>query len=438
MNSLLRNLHSFLLALILLPALALAAGSPKAPVTPIDGIVAVVNSDVITQHELDERYDRAVAQLKQRGIEVPPRDVLKRQLLDRMINDKIQLQYAQQSGIRVDAPTLDRAIEKIAEQNNMTMEQFRATLAKQGVPFEKFSADIRNEIIMTRLRERDVNNKVSVSESEVDNFLATRAKLGMDEEYHLAHIGINIPDNATPQQIAAAGQKAQSAKQELDQGADFRQVSAAYSDSPNALEGGDLGWRSAAQIPPQYLELISHMKPGDTSDVLRDNTAFHILRLIDKRDASQSSIIQQTHARHILIKTNAIVTDEDAKKHLEQIRQDILSGKAKFADMAKKYSDDGSASKGGDLGWLSPGDTVPEFEKAMDALKVGEISEPIKSPFGYHLIQVIERRQKDVTQEKRRIMARDAIFQRKLEQATEDWMRELRDRAYVEIRTPGK
>ncbi len=432
MKSLRHKLCSILLAFGFLPLGALAAGS-SVPVTPIDDIVAIVNNDVITQHELDERYARAVEQLQQRKIQLPPHDVLVHQLLDRMINDKVQLQDAEQTGIRVDAPTLDRAIAKIAEQNNMSLDQFRAMLTQQGIPFDKFSTDIRNEIILSRLRQRDVDSKISVSESEVDNYLATRAKLGADEEYHLAHIGISIPDNATPQQIAAANEKAQMALQKLQQGADFAQVSAAYSDSQNALEGGDLGWRSPAQIPPDYLDIISHLQPGETSGLLRDNNAIHIIRLLEKRDDSKPAIIQQTHARHILIKTNAIVSDDDAKKRLDQIRQDILSGKAKFSDMAKKYSDDGSASKGGDLGWLSPGDTVPEFEHAMDALKPGDISEPVKSPFGYHLIQVLERRSKDVTLEKRRLMARQAIHDRKLERATEDWVRELRDRAYVKI-----
>ncbi len=416
------------------PPLPPAPATAAAPLTPVDDIVAVVNNDVITRHELDERYDRAVHQLEARKIALPPRAILEKQLLDRMVSDRIQLQFAAQTGIRVDAPTLDRAIDRIAEQNKMNLGQFRDALARDGVDFNKFRDDIRNEIILTKLHQREVDSKVTVSEAEVDAYLASQAAQGANNEYHLAVISVEIPDNADSAQISAAQHKADEALAKLRAGADFSQISTMYSNAPNALEGGDLGWRPAAQIPPDFLSILQALKPGEVSNVLRSNTGFHIFKLVDKRSTDQPTIIDETHARHILIKTNELVSDADAKKRLEQIRTKILDGSASFEDMAKKYSDDSSASKGGDLGWLSPGETVPEFEQAMNALKPGEISEPIKSPFGYHLIQVLERRQKDVTDQKRRLVARQAIQQRKSEEAQTEWLRELRDRAYVEYR----
>ncbi len=400
----------------------------------LDHIIAVVNDDVITRHDLDERYNRAVQQLESRKIPLPPRAVLEKQILERMINDRIQLQFADQTGIRVDDPTLDRAIDRIAAQNQLTPAQFREAVAKEGIPYDKFRSDIRDQIILTHLREREVDNKINVTEAEVDAYLNALAKQGSDDEYNTAHILISIPENATTEQIQFAHAKAEEALNKIRAGADFAQISASYSNAPNALEGGEMGWRRAAQIPALFSRVLIAMKPGETSDLLRSNSGFHIIKLIDKRSADKTTIINQTHARHILIKTSEVVSADDARKRLEEIRARIENGSAKFSDMARQYSNDASASKGGDLGWLSPGETVPDFEHAMDALKPGEISEPVQSPFGFHLIQVLERRQEDVTKERQRILARQAIRQRKIEEAQEEWLRQLRDGAYVEYR----
>jgi peptidyl-prolyl cis-trans isomerase SurA len=436
-----KTLKSCLILFALLPNLLFAAegassppAAPAAQIVPLDSIVAVVNEDVITRHDLDERYARAVKQLEARKTPLPPRAVLEKQILERMINDRIQLQLAAQTGIRVDDAMLDRAIDRIAAQNQMSLPQFRDAIAKEGIPFAKFREDIRDEIILSRLREREVDNKITVTEAEVDAYLDAQAKQGADDEYNTAHILIRIPENATTEQIQAAHAKAQKALDAIRSGADFAQVSATYSDSPNALEGGAMGWRRGSQIPSLFSQAIATLKPGETSDILRSNNGFHLLKLIDKREPNKSTIINQTHARHILIKTNEIVSESDAKNRLEQIRERIVNGTATFEDMARQYSDDSSASKGGDLGWLSPGETVPEFEHAMDALKPGEISQPIHSPFGYHLIQVLERRSQDVTKERQRALARQAIRDRKIEEAQEEWLRQLRDSAYVEYR----
>lgn len=403
------------------------------PIKPLDSIVAVVNDDVITRYDLDEHYDRAVQQLKARKIPLPPRAVLEKQLLERMINDRIQLQYANQTGIRVDGPTLDKALNRIAAQNNMNLEQFRTALAKEGMAFNKFRNDIRDEIILQRLHERDVDSKVNVTEAEVDAYLENQAKQGQEDEYNFDHILIRIPEAATTEQIQKQRARAQKVLDELRKGADFAQLSASYSDASNALDGGNVGWRRGSQLPTVFADILAKMQPGQVSDIIRSSNGFHILKLVDKRGQNAKMVVQQTHVRHILIKTNELVSATDAKNRLLQIRERLLNG-AKFADMARQYSDDSSAAKGGDLGWVSPGETVPEFEHAMNALKPGEISQPVQSPFGFHLIEVLARRDQDVTKERQRLLARQALRQRKIEEAQEEWLRQLRDSAYVEYR----
>ena len=402
-------------------------------IKPLDSIVAVVNDDVITRYDLDARYDRTVQQLKARNIPLPARAVLEKQLLERMIDDRIQLEYAKQTGIRVDGPTLDKALNRIAAQNNMNLEQFRTALAKEGMAFNKFRDDIRDEIILQRLRERDVDSKVNVTEAEVDAYLENQAKQGQEDEYNFDHILIRIPEAATTEQIQKQRARAQKVLDELRKGADFAQLSASYSDASNALDGGNVGWRRGSQLPTVFADILAKMQPGQVSDIIRSSNGFHILKLVDKRGQNSKMVVQQTHVRHILIKTNELVSATDAKNRLLQIRERLLNG-ASFADMARQYSDDSSAAKGGDLGWVSPGETVPEFEHAMNALKPGEISQPVQTPFGFHLIEVLARRDQDVTKERQRLLARQALRERKIEAAREEWLRQLRDSAYVEYR----
>lgn len=445
MNS---NLAKFLFCALLLPGALHAAPLPPSPesvnaaaaraaarVNQIDRIVAVVNDEVITRFELDDRYARAVQQLQSRNTPLPPRAVLEKQLLERMISDRVQLQFANQTGIRVEGPLLDRAIARIAAQNNMSLEQFRAALEKEGIPFAKFRDDIRNEIVLSRLREREVDNKVTITESEVDAYLENQARQGQEDEYNLAHILIRIPEGATTEQIQQLRARAQKVLDQLNAGADFGQVSASYSDAPNALEGGAMGWRRNSQLPSLFAQALANLQPGQTSDILRSNNGFHILKLNDKRGQNVTLVISQTRARHILIKTNELVSETDARNRLLQLRERLENQAAKFEDLARQYSDDSSATKGGDLGWLSPGETVPEFERAMNALKLNEISQPVQSPFGFHLIQVVERRNQDVTQERQRLLARQSLRERKIEEAYEEWLRQLRDSAYVEYRS---
>lgn len=437
------TLATLALLTTLLPGAAYAAPGDSAPgatsntdatrVKPIDNIVAVVNDQVITRHELNERVERATQQLQARKTPLPPPAVLEKQMLERMINDRIQLQFASQTGIRVDGPTLDRALNRIAAQNNMNLEQFRTALAKEGMAFNKFRDDIRDEIILQRLREREVDNKINVTESEVDGYLENQAKQGQEDEYNIAYILVRIPEGATTEQIQKLRARAQSVLDETAKGGDFAQLSASYSDAPNALEGGNMGWRRNSQLPTLFASAVAKLQPGQVSDILRSSNGFHILKLLDKRGQDTKMVVSQTHARHILVKTNELVSEDDAKNRLLQIRERLVNG-AKFEDLARQYSDDSTAAKGGDLGWVSPGETVPEFERAMGALKADEISQPVQTQFGFHLIQVLERRDQDVTQERQRLVARQTLRERKIEEAQEEWLRQLRDSAYVEYR----
>lgn len=416
---------------------ALAADTKPAAIT-LDRIVAVVNSDIITQLELSERLRTVTQQLQKQGTPLPPRDLLEKQLLERIIMDRVQLQFAQENGVKVDDAQLDKTLQRIGQENGLSLEQFRAALEKDGVNFAKFREDIRNEITMGRLREREVDNRVTVSDAEVDAYLATLATTkGDGNEFNLAHILIRVPEQASPEQLQKLKARAMQVLEELKSGKDFRQIAASYSDAPDALEGGLLGWRSSGQLPALFMETLNTLKPGETSEVLRSPNGFHILKLLAKRGKDAPLIVQQTHARHILIKVNEAMSDQDAKNRARQIKERLDNG-AKFEELARQFSEDGSAARGGDLNWLSPGVTVPEFEKAMDALQPGQLSEPVRTPFGWHLIQVLERRNEDVSKERQHLQARQEIRARKAEEAFQEWLRQLRDRAYVEYRLEDK
>lgn len=401
----------------------------------VDRIVAVVNDEVITQQELNARVDFAFRQLREQGTPPPPRNVIERQLIERLINDRVQLQHARDIGLRLDPAELDRALERIASENKLSQAQLRATLEKDGIPFEKFRTDIRNEITMSRLREREVAQKIVITEAEIDTFLqAQLAQTGRDDEFNLSHILVAVPENATPEQLQTRRTRAEQALTQLKGGADFRQVAAAFSDAPEALQGGLIGWRESKRLPSLFLDALRPMKAGAiTEELLRSPNGFHILKLNERRGGQAPIIVQQTRARHILIKTNELVSEAEARNRLLALKE-RLDNNADFAELARARSEDGSAARGGDLGWLNPGDTVPEFEQAMNALKIGEISAPVRSPFGWHLIEVQERRSQDMTREGQRMNARQALRERKTDEAYQEWVRQLRDRAYVEQR----
>ena len=405
----------------------------------VDRIVAIVGREVITASELTERRDLAERQLQRQGTPLPERSLLERQILERLILDKAQIQLARENGIRVEEIQLDRALERVAENNSMTLSAFRQTLEKDGVPFEKFRDEVRQQMQLQRLREREVDDRVEVSDSEIDQFLAeSKAGSGLRSEYSLAHVLVRLPEQASPEQIEQARGKAEKARAESAAGADFAKVAASYSDAPDALQGGAMGWRSEDRLPEIFTSAAKGMKPGETSAVLRSPGGFHVIKLLERRGSEEGAAVEQTHVRHILVRTNDTVSESDARRRLADLRERIVTGGADFAELARLHSADGSASRGGDLEWLLPGDTVPEFERAMNSLKPGEISQPVKSPFGWHLLQVLERRAAGVTQDRRRLQARQSLKERKSDEAYQDWLRQLRDRTYVEMRLEDK
>ena len=415
-----------------------AAQAPASRVIQLDRIVAVVNEDVITRRDLDDRMKVVTMQLREQGTPAPPVDVLEKQVLDRMIYTTVQLQFAKETGLRVDDSQLDSAITRIAENNKISPAQLRATLEKDGVSFAKFREDIRDEIVMSRLREREVDNKITVADSEVDNLLKVlQLQDGKTEEFDLSHILIRVPEQVSPEQLRDRRARAEKALAQISGGTDFRQVAASFSEAPDAVQGGAMGWRELTRLPTIFAEIVKGMKPGEVSGILRSPNGLHIVRLNARRGQDAPVIVVQTHPRHILIKTSEVVSESDARERLVKLKE-RLDNNGDFAELARLQSEDGSASRGGDLGWLSPGDTVPEFEKAMDALKIGEISSPVRSPFGFHLIQVVERRNEDMSKQQQRLQARVSLRAQKADEAYQEWLRQLRDKAFVEYRLEEK
>jgi peptidyl-prolyl cis-trans isomerase SurA len=411
------------------------AAAQSARIQLVDRVVAIVNDEVITRFDLNEQKRAVSAQLKRQGVTLPPDSELDAQVLERFINEKVQLQYAKEYGVRADDETLAASIQRIAADNKMSMQQFVEALRKDGVTIEKFRDELKNEIVLNRLRDREVESRVVVTDSEIDNYLALAKVQGANQaEYQLAHILILVPEQATPDQIETRKKRAEEAARQLKSGTPFGQVAAVFSDSNDAAQGGALGWRQADRLPTLYAGAANSMKAGDTSDVLRSANGFHIVRLIDKRaGGEQKAVVEQNKARHILVRVNDLVGEAEAKTKIERLRDRIANG-SKFEDVAKTGSEDGSAPKGGELGWVSPGDTVPEFEAAMTKAAINTLVGPVRTQFGYHLIEVTERRNQDVTAERTRQSARVALRERKADEAYQTWLRELRDRATVEIK----
>ena len=423
-----------LLFFLVEPSLAQTQQRQNTEPLPADRIVAVVNDDVITLNELRGHIDVAVDQLKKQGTPLPQRDALEKQMLERLVMTKVQLQRARDIGLRVDDSQLEQALQRIAANNKMSLSQFRDALQKDGIPLIKFREEIREEMIVARLREREVEDKIVISEGEIDNYLETeKAKGSSADEYEVAHILLRSPESASPEQIQALKLKAEQVFDRLKKGEDFAQLAAAYSDAPDGMKGGNLGARPLDRLPSIFSEAAAKLNVGEVAPLLRSPNGFHIIKLIAKSGGAITQPIQQTHVRHILIKVNEVVSETDARHKLEDLLDRIKNG-AKFADLAKLYSQDGSASKGGDLGWIYPGVTVPEFERAMDQLQPGEVSKPVQSPFGFHLIEVLERKVEAASADRQRDIARNVLRERKMDEAYQDWLRQARDSTYVELR----
>ncbi len=436
----LNRILSFLLLSALGVALsgtALAQPSERPDIVEIDRIVAVVNDEVITLHELRARISETFAQMRSRNVTPPPAEEFERQQLERMILEKVQLQHAAETQLRVDDRLLDASLSRIAESNRMDVAQLRAAIEQDGMVWSRFREDIRKQIVMSRLRDREVESRVVVTEGEIANFIANpERKPDQSEEYNVSHILLRVPEGASPEQLIRLKARADAALEQIRKGEDFSRIAASYSDAQDAVNGGSLGWRPLDRLPALFADAVPKLKPGEVSDVMRSPAGFHLLKLVDKRGGSGSgdeSRVTQTHARHILIKTSEVLNDAEARRRLTGLKERLDNG-GDFAELARTNSQDLSSSKGGDLGWLYPGDTVPEFQRVMDNLKVGEVSEPVQSPFGWHLIQVVERRVDEVSLERQRAAARMTLRDRKAEEVYQDWVRQLRDNAYVEIR----
>lgn len=427
---------SLLVAAACLYGLLHAGPASAQRAVPVDRVVAVVGDEVITLVQLRSAMERVIQQLRAQNIERPPNNVLAEQVLERMINERAQLQRAREIGIRVEETTMSRAIGRVAENNRLTEAELREALEREGISWRSFREGLRNEILISRLRESEVDSKVVVTEAEVDNFLANNPDAFTGNEVLVAHILIRVPEEVSEGDFKALEAKAQEVLRRHQAGEPFEQLAAEFSDAQDATEGGVIGWRTRDRLPALFADAVRTLKPGEVSSVMRSAAGLHIVKLVDVRGgaAQITEKVDQTRARHILIKTSEILPDSEAEARLLALRERIVFGDQKFEDLAKVHSEDLSSARGGDLGWVYRGDTVPEFERAMDALEIGEISQPVRSPFGWHLIEVLERRVQDVTEERTRALARNALRERKANEAYESWLRELRDSTYVENR----
>lgn len=411
-----------------------AVSTPTFAIDPVDGIVAVVEEDVVLRSELAKRVATVRSQLQEQGTPLPPESVLEKQVLDRLILTKLQIQMAENTGIRVDDETLNQTISKIAAENQLSLSQFREILEQDGYQYDDFREDIRNEILVSRLRQRQVENRVFVSEREIDDFLMNMEHQGgLEKEYRISHVLIALPDSPTAEDLEQTQQLATKVQRELQEGGDIAAIAATYSDGEQGLDGGDLGWRKYSQVPSLFTDFIATMEKGDISELIRSPSGFHIIKLVDVRDG-ETLVVTQTHARHILIKPSAILTEAQVIERLRALKQRIENGDD-FPELARGNSEDlVSAADGGDLGWTNPGDMVPEFENEMNSLAPNQISDPFQTQYGWHILQVLERREYDSTDEIRRTRAREVLRQRKTDEAQETWLRQLRDEAYVEYR----
>ncbi|AUA54913.1 Peptidyl-prolyl cis-trans isomerase surA [Achromobacter spanius] len=469
-------------------------GAKAAPAAPqgeqfVDGIAAVVDKDVITLRELRDASTRISAELKSRGIQVPDDQTLQHQVLQRLIMERVQRHEADRLGIRVDDAQVDQAIQTIAGRNKISVAQLRAEIEKSGTTWDAYRKSLRDEIRTDRLRQRAVDSTIVISDTEVDAFLKDQRRnpaFGAAPQaqpqpqaqpepapeqaaapsgpmlYALAQILVRVPEGSSPEQLAALRKKAEGILARAKRGDDFASLAAAASDGPEALQGGVMGVRPLDGWPDLFVKAVSDLQKGQVSNLIQSGNGFHIIKVMDRGTAQPApgrtarapaptpapqpaarpqapaqqgpTEVMQTRARHILIKTSTVMSDESARQRLEQVRQRLVSGGAKFEDMARQYSQDSNAPQGGELGWLNPGETVPPFEAAMNALKPGEISQPVQSPFGWHLIQVEERRQHDVTDELARMKARQTLFERRAQPAFEDWLEQLRAQAYIDNR----
>ncbi len=414
-----------------------AAWVPPAHPLQIDRIIAVVNNDVITDSEFQRQLLRVQRELRARRAQAPPANTLNRQVLERMIMDRIQLQVAGRMGISVSEDAISDAMRELAGRNKLTLPQLKQALAQDGISYDDVRENVKSQLIIQRLVDREVLSRVSISDEEIEGFLANQRERPEEaKEYHISHILIRVPEAATTRTVDEYKEKAQRVRQQIQQGMEFAQAAINYSQAQNALEGGDLGWRQEGQLPALFLGAVRNMQPGQVTDLLRSPNGFHILKLNNARGGT-GQVVRQTRARHILIKDDEFLSPTEATQRVVRIREQLMAG-GDFAELAKANSDDPVSSiNGGDLGWLNPGETVPTFEAVMHRLQPGEISQPVTTPFGVHLIQVIERREQRLDDAVGRNSALMQLRARKSDERYEQWLRRLRDESYVELKVEG-
>jgi len=421
---------------LMLGALMLSS-TAHAAVQTLDKIVAIVDNDVVMQSQLDQRVHEVQQTIAKRGGAVPPSSVLDQQVLERLIVENLQLQIGERSGIRITDEELNQAIGTIAQRNNMSLEQFRAALAHDGLSFNDAREQVRREMIISRVRQRRVAERIQVSEQEVKNFLASDlGKMQLSEEFRLANILVPTPESASSTAIQAAARQAGEIYQQLKQGADFAQLAIARSASETALEGGEMGWRKAAQLPPPFDRMLSSMAVGDVTEPVRTPGGFIILKLQEKR-GGETQLRDEVHVRHILIKPSEIRSEAETKVLAQRLYDRIQAGED-FAELAKSYSEDpGSALNGGDLNWVDPNALVPEFREVMAHAQQGVVSKPFQTQYGWHVLEVLGRRATDSTAQAREQQAMTVLRNRKYDEELQTWLRQIRDEAYVEIKLPG-
>jgi peptidyl-prolyl cis-trans isomerase SurA len=430
--------NAWLLAAFLVTAsglrVSLAQANAPEP-RPIDRVVAIVNAEAITEREWTVRADALGKRLRAQGADLPAEPEFRRQVLERMVSDLAVQQAARDAGVKIDDGMIDRAVARIAQDSKLSLAQLRQQLEADGLTYAGFRQEIAREMVISRVRERDIDARVQVSEAEIDAYLADQKNAEL--EYNIAQILVRVPEGADELDVERARRRAETIMRGARTGVDFARIATSYSAAGERLEGGIIGFRSADRLPPVFVDAVAKLAPGDVAEVVRSPAGFHVLKLMERRGggADQAAApIRQTRARHILMRVNELNSEAEVTRRLLEIRERIQAGTVDFADMARQYSVDGSAQQGGDLGWVYPGDTVPEFERTMDELKPNELSEPVRSPFGYHLIQVVERRTDEATPERVRASARTTLRTRKSSEAFQEWSAQARDRAYVEYR----
>ncbi|WP_296934659.1 peptidylprolyl isomerase [uncultured Marinobacter sp.] len=421
-------------ALLILLAV-LAPLSVQAERKLLDQVVAIVDEDVILQTELEARISTITSRLSAQGTALPPRQVLEERVLDQLITESIQMQMADRAGMRISDNELNETMANIAERNGMTLAQFENQLAAEGVTYNQAREQIRREMLTSRVQQRQVGNRVRVTDREVENYLESlEARGGNNAQYRLAYIFVSVDDPSDEAEVDAAREKAERLRNEIVSGRDFREVAVAESDASNALEGGDMGWRDEGQLPSLVAPVVPELPVGEPSEVLENNSGFHLVMVMDKRGGEQQQVIQQHRVRHILVRPSEATTDSQAETMIRDLYQQLQDG-ASFSALAREYSDDPvSGSDGGNLGWVSPGQMVPAFEQAMLDADIGELQGPFRSQFGWHILQVQERRQKDISGDVRDAEARQAIYRRKFETELQNWLQEIRDEAFIEFK----